>query len=106
MAQHTLILLMDDMDGGPAATTVRFAFDGTAYEIDLSKAHADQFARTMEPYLEKVRRVSRQRRPTQGPPPGTGRPVRGPGVGPRAGLKVSDRGRIPAEVLARFEAAR
>lgn len=104
VAQQTRILLMDDMDGSPAATTVRFDFDGASYEIDLSEAHAGQFARAMEPYLGNARRVSRQRRPAQVP----GR-TRHDQSEVRAwareqGLKVSDRGRIPADVLAKFEA--
>ena len=106
VAQQTRILLMDDMDGGPAATTVQFGFDGISYEIDLSEAHADQFARAMEPYVERARRVSRgSRRPAP-----AGRPGRHDQSEVRAwareqGLKVADRGRIPAEVFARFEAA-
>jgi len=105
VAQQTRILLTDDMDGSLAATTVKFGFDGASYEIDLSEAHAGQFARAMEPYLENARRVSRQRHPAQA----TSR-TRHDQSAVRAwareqGLKVSERGRIPAHVLARFEAA-
>lgn len=105
VAQQTRILLMDDIDGSPAATTVRFGFDGASYEIDLSEAHADQFARAMEPYMERARTAPRQRRPAP-----TARSGRHDQSQVRAwareqGLKVSGRGRIPAEVLARFEAA-
>jgi hypothetical protein len=31
-----VLLLIDDLDGGEAADTVRFSLDGTEYEIDLS----------------------------------------------------------------------
>ena len=34
MAQKVTIALEDDLTGGPAEQTVRFAFDGTDYEID------------------------------------------------------------------------
>jgi len=105
MAQETRILLMDDMDGTPAATTVQFGFDGTSYEIDLSETHASQFAKAMEPYLERARRVSRQRRPA----PVSHRERHDQSEvrtwAREQGLKVSDRGRIPAEVLARYQAA-
>lgn len=40
MAQHTKVVLTDDVDGGPATETVRFGIDGAEYEIDLSVANA------------------------------------------------------------------
>ena len=41
MAQRKEVRLIDDLDGGPAETTVSFAIDGVAYDIDLaSAAHA------------------------------------------------------------------
>lgn len=106
VAQRARILLMDDMDGSTAATTVRFSIDGTGYGIDLSQAHADEFAKAMEPYVKRARRVSRQRRPGQArgrnrhDQPEVRAWVR------EQGLRVSDRGRIPSDVIARFEAAR
>lgn len=36
MAQRVEVILEDDIDGGPADETVRFAINGTQYEIDLS----------------------------------------------------------------------
>ena len=36
MAQKVTIVLEDDLTGGPAEETVRFAFEGTDYEIDLN----------------------------------------------------------------------
>jgi hypothetical protein len=104
MAQQTRILLTDDMDGSPAATTVRFDFDGASYEIDLSEAHAVQFARAMEPYLESARRVSRQRRPARAPSRTRHDQSAVRTWAREQGLKVSDRGRIPTDVLAKFEA--
>ncbi|WPF83599.1 Lsr2 family protein [Sanguibacter sp. 4.1] len=40
MAQHTKVVLTDDLDGGPATETVRFGLDGSEYEIDLSAQNA------------------------------------------------------------------
>ena len=40
MAQKVTVTLEDDLDGGPAAETVRFSFGGADYEIDLSKKNA------------------------------------------------------------------
>jgi hypothetical protein len=36
MAQRVQTLLIDDLDGGEAAGTVRFGLDGAEYEIDLA----------------------------------------------------------------------
>ena len=36
MAQKVTVTLEDDLTGGPADETVRFAVDGTDYEIDLN----------------------------------------------------------------------
>jgi len=35
MAQKTIVILTDDIDGGDANRTVTFSLDGTSYEIDL-----------------------------------------------------------------------
>ncbi len=103
MAQRTKILYIDDIDGSQAEGTVRFGIDGTAYEIDLNKKHADQLAKVIRPYVEAARKVSSSRRSPRG-----GRPARQSQSDVRAwaraqGLKVSDRGRIPADLLARYE---
>jgi Lsr2 len=103
VAQRTQIMYIDDIDGSEADGTVRFGLDGTAYEIDLSKKHADELARVIRPYIDVARKVPAARRSAQG-----GRPVRRSQSDVRAwaraqGLKVSDRGRIPADLLARYE---
>src|SRR5258708_29346266 len=42
MAQKIQVLFIDDIDGGEAEGTVRFALNGTEYEIDLSAKHSDE----------------------------------------------------------------
>ena len=105
MAQRTQILYVDDIDGSAAEGTVRFGFGGTDYEIDLSRKHADQLAKALGPYIDAARKVPSSRRPARG-----SRPARPGQSEVRAwareqGLKVSDRGRIPADVLASYESA-
>jgi hypothetical protein len=105
MAQRTQILYVDDIDGSEADGTVRFGLSGVDYEIDLSKAHADQFAAAIGPYIEAARKVSPAKRAARAV-----RPARHDQSDVRAwardqGLKVSDRGRIPADVLAKYESA-
>jgi Lsr2 len=106
MAQKVTVELEDDLDGGPADETVRFGFDGSDYEIDLSKRNAAKFRRQLEPYLEHARKTGRgQRR----------RPARTPSSRHHSGavrtwareqgIAVSERGRIPASVLDQYEIA-
>ena len=109
MAQKIQVLLVDDLDGGEAEGTVRFGLDGVEYEIDLSAEHAEALRRALAPFVDAARRG-----------PGAGR-QQGRG-GQRAGasgldttevrewaraqgIEVKDRGRVPAEVVARFRAA-
>jgi hypothetical protein len=105
VAQQTRVLYVDDIDGSEAAGTVRFGFDGVSYEIDLSKTNADQFADAVGPYVQAARRTSPARR--RGPSASSGRhdqsEVRA--WAREQGLKVSDRGRIPADILKNYEAA-
>lgn len=105
MAQRTQILYTDDIDGSAADGTVRFGYAGTDYEIDLSKKNTDKLAGALAPFIEAGRRMPARRA------------ARGARLGPRhnqsdvrvwaraQGLKVSDRGRIPADVAARYQAA-
>ncbi len=106
MATKTEVALEDDLDGGPADETVRFAIDGTEYEIDLSKKNAKTFRRGLAPFVEHARKAGRgQRR----------RPVRSAATRERSGdirawakaqgIPVSDRGRIPASVTGQYDAA-
>ena len=106
MAQRTQIVFTDDLDGGPADTTVSFTVDGTAYEIDLSTAHAEEFRTALQPFVAAARRVGSSSRRA-------GKSGRSGGPAPSAvrewakgeGIKVSDRGRVPAELIVKFQAA-
>jgi Lsr2 len=49
VAQRVTITLEDDLGGGPADETVRFAFGGTEYEIDLSAKNATAFRQKLAP---------------------------------------------------------
>ena len=59
MAQKVTVTLEDDLTGGPAKQTVRFAFDGTDYEIDLNAKNTAAFRKQLELYLEHARRAGR-----------------------------------------------
>ena len=106
MAQRVTVELEDDLDGGPADETLRFGLDGKEYEIDLRKTNASKFRRQIAPYLDHARKAGRgQRRRPARTTPGRERSgdIRAWAKG--QGISVSERGRIPASVVERYEAA-
>jgi hypothetical protein len=103
VATKITVLLEDDLDGGPADETVRFGLDGVDYEIDLSRQHARAFRRELASFLIHARRAEGGRRRR------AARSLSGRGrsgdIRARAKDAGSDRGRIPARVVARYQAA-
>lgn len=83
----------------------RFSFEGRDYEIDLCAKHSEKFDEAISRYAQRARKSS-------------GRPVRVKrrtaahrqhsanvrAWAKKTGIAVSDRGRIPADVVARYEA--
>ena len=69
MSQKVTVALEDDLDGGPADETVRFGFEGTGYEIDLSAKNARAFRKKLAPFIEHARKAGRgqRRRPGRRP---------------------------------------
>ncbi|MGO1972491.1 MAG: histone-like nucleoid-structuring protein Lsr2 [Propionibacteriaceae bacterium] len=104
MAQRVQIILEDDLDGGNADETVKFALDGTEYEIDLSKKNAAAMRKALAPYTASARKMSGRRR--------RGSATKGASDAAtiRAwatdnGYEVSSRGRIPADLREAYAAA-
>jgi hypothetical protein len=108
VAQKIQTLFIDDLDGSAAEGTVRFALDGTGYEIDLSAGHAQALRSALARYVDAARRGPGSRRPAS--------PRRKTGAGGTdstevrdwarsQGIDVKDRGRIPAELVVKFKAA-
>jgi nucleoid-associated protein Lsr2 len=107
MAQRIQTLFIDDIDGGAADGTVRFGLDGTDYEIDLSGEHTDELRNALEKFIEHSRKVGGTAR----------RSARGlrstPGVDTAKvrewakgnGYDIKDRGRVPADLVAKYQAA-
>ena len=62
MASKTVVELFDDLDGGRADETVRFALDGVEYEIDLSTANAAALRDTLAVYIGHAHRPARRAR--------------------------------------------
>ena len=69
MASKTVVELYDDMDGGLADETVRFALDGVEYEIDLSAEHAAALRDTLAVYIGHAHRPARRARRAEAPTP-------------------------------------
>ena len=106
MAQKITVTLEDDLDGGPAAETMRFAFDGTGYEIDLNKKNARAFRKQVAPFIEHARRAGRGQRRQSGRTQSSRRHSSDVRAWAKdQGIAVSERGRITARVVEQHEAA-
>jgi hypothetical protein len=108
VAQKTVVTLVDDLDGGEADETISFALDGTSYDIDLSSSNASQLRDALAPYVGSARRSGG--RSASGGGRGRARRSSGNSAAIRAwardqGLKVNERGRIPADIVAQYEKA-
>ena len=106
MVTKIAVALVDDLDGSPAEETVRFGVGSSEYEIDLSKKNARTLRAGLEPFVEHARKSGRasKRRPSR---PSSAR-ERSSDIRAWAkaeGITISDRGRIPANVVAQYEAA-
>jgi hypothetical protein len=105
MAQKVHITLEDDLDGGDAVETVAFGLDGRSYEIDLNSKNARALRDALAKYVAAGRRAGgrsvKSRSRTQ-----LGTSAREIRDWARSnGHQVPDRGRIPSDVRAAFEAA-
>ncbi len=107
MAQKVTVSLQDDLDGGPAAETLRFALAGSEFEIDLSAQNASKFRQQMNPFVEHARRAGRTAKVRSAARGAVGR---GRSSDIRAwareqGMTISERGRLPSSLIERYEAA-
>jgi nucleoid-associated protein Lsr2 len=121
MAQRTTVSLIDDLDGqSEADETVEYAVDGVTYEIDLTKDNAEALREVFAPYVAAARRTGGRARSGAG---GRGRSSSSEGAVSKAagrsrealkairdwaksgGWAVSDRGRLPGNVVEAYDAA-
>jgi Lsr2 len=124
MAQRTIVQLTDDLDGKPIpdgkGETIRFGLDRTDYEIDLTDKNAKALRDTVSKYVAAARRTGSDARGA-----GTRRGTGGRGSAGRGGseasrdydpkavrvwaeshgIEVSQRGRVPADLIAKFQEA-
>jgi hypothetical protein len=108
MAQKIQILFIDDIDGGAAEGTVRFALDGTDYEIDLSGKHSDELRGALRKYIDHARKVggTARRQGARGGRRASAVDTAAVRVWAREnGYEIKDRGRVPADIVAKYQAA-
>ncbi|MDT0158561.1 Lsr2 family protein [Microbacterium sp. ARD32] len=113
MARRIVHQLVDDIDGAllevGEGETVHFSLNGTAYEIDLTNAHAEELREALAPYINAGRRASAGGNARGSAP--RRRAARNSEIGEirewarSQGLKVSERGRVAADVLEAYRAA-
>ena len=99
MAQRTLTILSDDLDGkeGKDIATVTFGFDGSTYEIDLSKKNRAALEKALSPYIDAARKSSSApRRSTRKSSP-RATPEDREWLRSNGFPNVKDRGRLPSE---------
>jgi hypothetical protein len=108
--QKTVITKIDDLTGKEyeEGETITFTVQGESFEIDLNKRNAADFKKKLERYMEKGRKVRRERP--------VGRTHRLRDVkhdkayvrtvrtwAQQNGYEVSDRGRVPLSVYEAYE---
>ena len=108
MAQKIQTLFIDDIDGGEAEGTVRFGLDGAEYEIDLNAKHNQELRTTLGTYVAHARKLGGPARRTT--PRGGRKPSSADTVTVRAwarenGYDIKNRGRVPADLIAKYQAA-
>jgi len=94
------IVITDDLDGSPNATTITYTFEGQGYEIDLGEGNLEKLRKALQPYLEKSRPVEREQPVLQVVPSGTGRGRRKASNGGGGGSGRSDLGEVRAWAIA------
>jgi hypothetical protein len=106
MAKSVSVVISDDLDGSPDAETVTFSFDGQGYEIDLSEKNRAKLEKSLRPFIDAGRRTAHRRiaKPARGAAPRIDRAAVRAWAASQ-GLKVSERGRISAEIMTKYEAA-
>lgn len=118
MAQKTIVTLVDDLTGEEAQdiSTVEFSLDGVIYQLDLTDTNGATLRGALSPYIAAGRKIGGRRRGPRRPSPvmknngGARGYTRATFKAIRAwaktnGYPVSDRGRIPLEVMQAWQRA-
>lgn len=101
MAQEIIVRLVDDLDGSEAAGTVKFAYDGVHYEIDLNETNRAKMDRALATFIKAARRTG-GRQVAGSKRPSKAAQIREWAIG--KGMEISPSGKIPKSVVQAYEA--
>ena len=109
MARRIVHQLVDDLDGkvleADEGETIHFSLGNSAYEIDLSKEHAAELRSALNTYMKAGRRAGSTTKSSGK------RSARNPETtairewASANGYQVSERGRVPANIVEAYRAA-
>lgn len=113
VARREVVVLEDDLEGGTADETVKFALDGVQYEIDLTAKNAARLRESFSDFIAHGRRVGRggvvvggraaaRARGSAAADRDQNKAIRA--WAKRKGRNISDRGRIPQEIVDEYNA--
>lgn len=111
MATVTIETLVDDLDGSEAAETVSFALDKDTFEIDLSEENATKLRDKLAKFIAVAQPVKVQRSQKRitkqviTTPSSKEQTAAVRAWAAQNGFTVSERGRIPKNVLEAFNEA-
>lgn len=102
-------VVIDDMSGEEGASTRSFSVNGTTYEVDLTDSNAAKLEMALDPFIAIARKKGSA--PKRYPKTRVADPSSSTDLGAirqwaaSRGMRVSDRGRIPRDVVDRFNEA-
>lgn len=115
MAQKVRVDLIDDIDGSEADETVDFSLDNVSYQIDLSGKNATELRDSLAQYVEHARRTGGRKQTGGSRKAGSQKTAKATTDREQTqairewaranGYDVSDRGRIPRNVLDAYHQA-
>jgi hypothetical protein len=107
MVTRMSVITTDDLDGSADAQTVVFGLDGVSYEIDLCAKNRARLEKALAPFIAASRKPppAGRRRAARRTPQSRAESTAVRAWARSAGLKVSERGRISADIMRRYEDA-
>lgn len=105
MAQKVQIELIDDLDGSEAEATVYFGLDGKSYEIDLSHDNSKKLHEALDEWVAAARKSGAHRKTKAAPRTSSTITSAVRGWASANGYSINERGRIPQQILAAYQAA-
>ena len=101
--QRIITILEDDLDGSKGSETISFALDGVEYAIDLNEAHANELREALIRFTRAARKTGGRAR-TSRPGASSAGEIRQWALS--QGLQVNSRGRIQADIVEKYHAAK